>query len=516
MTSSAASDTDSARNRTSGSRRRAPAQRPRRPPPPGRCTSSSTTSGACAAITVDRRVDVLGLADDLDGVAELGAHAACGTSGGRRRARRARRAVGSVAPCAARRRSPVARHRQPHLGALARLRRDDVALPPWRSIRPTIDCRTPSRSSGTASEVEARPPVAHEDRRPGSARPRRRPRPAGVRRVLGRVDQASRGRLHAGRSSVLVERRVADRPRPRRRPPCASSTSAGGRARGRRGTASASVAWGGRATARSSRSSARASRADLARVVGVALDQRQRLQHRVVHVRRQLGPLLRPDPLPPLLGELAGRADQPRSGDQRDAGHDDQPADEPVDRGRQTTSSTDEAGPADDHEHHADDDADPRAAAGRRDGGRTPPAGPLRIVRDPPQHHHAQPDHQERCGDGPRRTEADALQDQDRARHDGAQREQGTQSPGPLVGLPRLAAAGRAGAPVGLLGKGHQRPERRVGRDAGAARGGQEDEGQPDDPGVDPEVPGEAVAHPAEQPPVGRPVQPPRAVRPDG
>ena len=75
MTSSAASDTDSARNRVvdPGGRRSGAATS--RPLPPGRCTSSSTTSGRVAVITRDRRVDVLGLADDVDGVAELGAHA---------------------------------------------------------------------------------------------------------------------------------------------------------------------------------------------------------------------------------------------------------------------------------------------------------------------------------------------------------------------------------------------------------------------------------------------------------
>jgi hypothetical protein len=70
MTSSAASDTDSARNRTG-----APASvvRPRQPwststpplpIPPGRWTSSSTTSGLGLADDLDRAVDVGRLADD--------------------------------------------------------------------------------------------------------------------------------------------------------------------------------------------------------------------------------------------------------------------------------------------------------------------------------------------------------------------------------------------------------------------------------------------------------------------
>ena len=69
MTSSAASETDSARKRTgllgaaiNGAQRRSTST----PPPPGRCTSSRTTSGRVAGDDGDRLVDVAGLADDLD------------------------------------------------------------------------------------------------------------------------------------------------------------------------------------------------------------------------------------------------------------------------------------------------------------------------------------------------------------------------------------------------------------------------------------------------------------------
>src|SRR5262245_46687434 len=58
MTSSAASDTDSARNRTCGRVRRT-ASSTARPPPSGMCTSSSTTSGSIAPICATASATVL-------------------------------------------------------------------------------------------------------------------------------------------------------------------------------------------------------------------------------------------------------------------------------------------------------------------------------------------------------------------------------------------------------------------------------------------------------------------------
>ena len=49
-------------------------------------------------------------------------------------------------------------------------------------------------------------------------------------------------------------------------------------------------------------------RGDLARVVGALLHQRERLQHRVVQVRGDLGALLRADPLGALGGQRRARA----------------------------------------------------------------------------------------------------------------------------------------------------------------------------------------------------------------
>ena len=84
-----------------------------------------------------------------------------------------------------------------------------AARPPWRSIRPTIDSRTPRRSAGTRGRIEARPAVAHEDLEALVGRLR-------VDRHGARVAGELRGvehRLARGRDerlAVAIERRVAD------------------------------------------------------------------------------------------------------------------------------------------------------------------------------------------------------------------------------------------------------------------------------------------------------------------
>ena len=82
-----------------------------------------------------------------------------------------------------------------------------VARPPWRSMRPTIESRTPRRSAGTASAVEARAAIAHEDLDAlaldlGEERDRLRARE--LRRVHQRL---ARGGDQRGRA--VVERPVA-------------------------------------------------------------------------------------------------------------------------------------------------------------------------------------------------------------------------------------------------------------------------------------------------------------------
>ena len=247
MTSSAASETDSARKRT-GAR---PASWP------ARVAGSRRAAVAVAAGQVhveqhDVRPLLLddlrrrcrrrgGLADDLERRrVELGLARRSGTCGGRRRGRggsvrgsapwsgcsgwvcgsirrrvgglgrRSRGLGGGSGRLSGRLGGGSAGGWRPAGAARPRCRRRArriAAVPPWRSIRPMIDSRTPSRSSGTASRSKPGAVVADErlDARPG--RPRRRPTPAAP-RVPDGVEQRLAQRLDQ-RVPPLVHRPVA-------------------------------------------------------------------------------------------------------------------------------------------------------------------------------------------------------------------------------------------------------------------------------------------------------------------
>ena len=158
-----------------------------RPPPPGRWTSSSTTSGRVAHDHRDRLVGVAGLAHHLDPIAELGAHARRGTSGGRRRARRAGamprvsltglvRGSGSEgadadaaevsSQVAAQVRRP---RRRPATGASREAAIPETPTSSRRRPRSTRRLRTPS-GTGSVSATSAPSPA------PSGPRPCRRPR----------------------------------------------------------------------------------------------------------------------------------------------------------------------------------------------------------------------------------------------------------------------------------------------------------------------------------------------------
>ena len=119
-------------------------------------------------------------------------------------------------------------------------------------------------------------------------------------------------------------------------------------------------------------------------VAGLALDQGEGLQHRVVQVRRDLGPLDLAHPQRPLALEVAPQPQAPRGEDQADA----QQHRQRRDRDRHEVAGP---GPARDQQQDADDgqhdaaaeaqQADPLRAAGRRQ-----PAGPLADVQLPQRH----------------------------------------------------------------------------------------------------------------------------------
>ena len=132
ITSSGASETDSARKRCAG-RRSQTWRITSSPPPPGMCTSSSTTSGSRSTISGTASSTLAASADDVHEPVELRAHA-----------RAEQRVV--VDDHDARHGSITSSTSVPCPGVLWTL-----ARPPWRSMRATIESRTPRRSAGTAS-----------------------------------------------------------------------------------------------------------------------------------------------------------------------------------------------------------------------------------------------------------------------------------------------------------------------------------------------------------------------------
>ena len=289
-----------------------------RPPPPGRWTSSSTTSGRAARIPATRRGDVGGLAHhDRDLPAELGPHAgpeqrvvvdeedadrhgAASTAAGRKQAD-----LGALARCALDLGgAAVAGHapadRLGQAAAVAAARRRDRSPPRSRTnacipsavgldvdrhvvdagVLGGVDRRLPDRREQRLDPL-VEGPVAHDHQLD--------------RHVVQVLDLLGHER------SRRSQRRVARRP-------AASAYS----------------------HSRSSRSWRRARRHRAAGILGAALDERQRLQHRVVQVGGHRGPLLGADALAPLVAELLAHPGQPRAEHQRRARQGEDGADRPA------------------------------------------------------------------------------------------------------------------------------------------------------------------------------------------
>ena len=241
-----------------------------------------------------------GLADDLDLVAELAAHAGAEelVVVDEHDAR-----LHDAAPAAG-----VSSTSVPSPGVEA-----IVAVPPARAIRPSIDSASPRRSAGTAARSKPAPRSRTKtltrvvvglgvDRDLVGARELRR-----VRHRLARGE-------HDG-AHVVVERAVA----------AARELDAhavqlldlGGRVRER---ADERVARRGAVAVEPAAQLALLpprERGDAARLVGVALDQRERLQHRVVHARGDLGALLDADARRALGVALARELPEPRPDDEQ-------------------------------------------------------------------------------------------------------------------------------------------------------------------------------------------------------
>ena len=283
----------------------------------------------------------------------------------------------------------LARDRQLDLGAAARARADRRRVPPWRSIRPMIDSRTPRRSAGTASGSKPGPRSRTKTcaRRVARARRRRRSRPRPA-RTWPRSPSPRGPRRRAPRRA----RRSAQSPTATTSigTPCASSTSA----------AACSSAAARLSPSRPARAVeepcpqlallAPGQLRDLARVAGALLHQGQRLQHRVVQVGGELGALLGADPLGPLAGEVAAEPPEKRSQDQR------QPRRRRDHREHDVARIAEDVVRGEEEQHRAEDQRDAEATpvevgepAGRvglrRPGGCRRPAAVPRLTRPPPE-----------------------------------------------------------------------------------------------------------------------------------
>ena len=247
------------------------------------------------------------------------------------------------------------------------------ARPPCRSIRPTIDSRTPRRSGGTAAGIEARPAVAHEHLR---APP-----------VALRVDVHGRARAELGRVGHGLTRRGHDRLVRLVELSSPTTTTSdryavlllhlGG---GRLERAHKPAALPGRGPPGEPRPQLAllppSQRRHLRRILGAPLHHRERLEHGVVQVRRHLGALLGADALRTLLGERPHEPHDPRRKDHAEHHDHGDDAEQDVARRPERTGGLKEDQPGRDHER----DAHARA----RDRGRRAAAllAPALLARD--------------------------------------------------------------------------------------------------------------------------------------
>ena len=259
--------------------------------------------------------------------------------------------------------------------------------------------RTPYRSSGTSSSVEACTTVADEDvhRARGDLGVDVDPAGAGV---LGGVGD----RLASGlddRTQRLVEVAVADRDHVDR--DAVVVLDLGGRASAARPPRLRLVGGLAGVQPRPQVALLRAGQpGDGGRVVGALLDQGQGLQHRVVQVRGDVGPLLGADPLLALGAEVGGQPEHPRADHEGQPGDAEQPGDQ-RDPGLAERAAVDaDDDQRDDHEHDARADPGvrrPAAGAEHHPDRVQPPRGvepalALDLVGLPPQQRHAgQADH---------------------------------------------------------------------------------------------------------------------------
>src|SRR4051812_20574208 len=324
MTSSAASLTDSARNRVDGAPSPTPASTAC-PPPSGMCTSSSTTSGWV------RRTSAIASAT----VSASPTTSTASPSSARTPARNSRWS----STIATRTRGSLMRRLQSDLGALAGGAADLGA--PAVARHPADDgLREPEPVAGHVLRVEAGAAVSDEDDQPV-------PLDLGVHlhavdtRVLRGVHHRLSGGGHHGAGARICGT-VADDDELDHDAMRLLDFRSRLLQRGRElpaGIAGRPVEPAAQLTLL-----AAGQPGDLARIVGGLLDQSQRLQHRVVHVGSDLRALLRPDPLAPLVAQVGGHPQPERRCEHSQPRHHDGGEDEPLPGGPELPTGDEETG----------------------------------------------------------------------------------------------------------------------------------------------------------------------------
>jgi hypothetical protein len=239
----------------------------------------------------------------------------------------------------------------------------------------------------------------------------------------------------------------------------------------------------------------------LVRVLRVALDQGQGVQHRVVDVGGDFGPLLRADAHQALLGEVLGHPDQIGAREQRDA-------DEDREGGLEHRAEVGRGALEDEYPGDAGGDQQ-NARRGPQQRERTAtaadlrPAGPPRVVRLAPDQGDTRADEDRRPQIRLRAAAEIHIADEDHGHDD--HEEEGDDlalvrlaghEPAPAVGRDlggerRCPAAGTDATDA----ERHEEPERGVQQCAESVRHEQSDEHQPHPDHGQPEMPGEPSRH---------------------
>lgn len=222
------------------------------------------------------------------------------------------------------------------------------------------------------------------------------------------------------------------------------------------------------------------------RIVDVALDQRQRVQHRIVQMRSELGALLLTNSRPSFGRQRAHHAEPPRTADHRDTGDQHRRGEQAIANLAPFLVIAEKCCSTSKYERRTDE--------GHRQARRLtaadchPPTGALRLIGLLPQNENTESGQRERPQQRTGQPEPEGLDAEHATDRDGHQRHV---LPAPSESIGSLRTATSVASNEG--------PESRVHGDSSAARESQHHEDQPHDEDVDAQMIGEAAAHAGQQ-----------------